>query len=244
MEVRRRLGLIGGHVKTSLPALAAALLAGCAWNGQINPKKDVAGTGDDHYDETSGPERPKAEVKAQSECGPEGKGDVVLLDARSTQPVSCALVTVFREQPNCTEDCTPEQIFQGRSNALGQILVAQPVAQSRIYAVGEGYAQSYRQPGALSPHHLAEIEMVPDDGFLLKVLDSDGNYLPGVEVTFKQGADVIAQMRTNDLANVFFASRTPFSGEPVTISAEGYAAVTVANPSELGADGHTVTVRK
>jgi hypothetical protein len=124
------------------------------------------------------------------------------------------------------------------------ILVAQPVAQTRIYAVGEGYAQSYRQPSPTSPQRVAEIEMIPEDGFLLKVLDSDGNYLPGVEVTFKQGAEVLAQMRTNDLANVFFSTRSPFSGDPVLITVEGYQPVTVATTADLGADGHTVVVKR
>jgi hypothetical protein len=211
----------------------------------VTPKKDVAGTGDDHYDETSGPERPRAVVKDPSQCGAEGKGDVVLLDARSGLPVACALITLFREPADCKDaECPSESIYQGHSNAQGMILVAQPVAQTRIYAVGEGYAQSYRQPSPTSPQRVAEIEMIPEDGFLLKVLDSDGNYLPGVEVTFKQGEEVLAQMRTNDLANVFFSTRSPFSGDPVLITVEGYQPVTVATTADLGADGHTVVVKK
>jgi hypothetical protein len=225
--------------------ILAAGVCGCAtWDRITGKQPDTAGNGDERYDETSSPEKPRPVIKDPSQCGAEGKGDVVLLDARTSLPVSCVLVTLFREPTNCGDtECTAESIFQGRSNSQGLILVGQPIGSSRVYAVAEGYAQSYRQPGGMSASRIAEIEMVPDDGFLLKVLDSDGNYLPGVEVTFKQGEDVLAQMRTNDLANVYFSSRTPFSGESVTIHAEGYAPVTVASPSELGSDGHTLTVR-
>jgi hypothetical protein len=226
---------------------SAALLSGalCGGGACVTPRGDVAGTGDDHYDETSRPERAKPEIKDPSQCGAEGKGDVILLDARTALPVACVLISVFREAPDCKEtDCPAEPIFEGHSNAQGQVLVSQPLAQSRIYAVSEGYAPSYRLPSAMSPHHLAEIEMIPDEGFLLKVLDGEGNYLPGVEVTFKQEEQVLAQMRTNDLANIFFSSRSPFSGDPVTISVEGYAPLTVASATELGTDGHTVIVHK
>lgn len=211
-----------------------ALLLACA--GCIHQQPDVAGSGDERYDETSRPDKPRVEVKDSSQCGPEGKGDVVLLDARTALPVACALVTIFREPD--------EQIFQGHTNQSGVVNVGQSVDKLKVYAVAEGYAQSWRQAAAVSAGRLAEIEMLPDDGFLLKVLDGDGNYVQGVEVTFKQGDQVLAQMRTNDLANVFFTARTPFAGEPVTIEAEGYAPVTVASASELGADGHTVTVRR
>jgi hypothetical protein len=220
-------------------------VSGCAaWDRVTGKQPDTAGNGDERYDETSSPEKPRPVIKDPSQCGAEGKGDVVLLDARTSLPVSCVLVTLFREPTNCGEsECPAESIFQGHSNGQGLILVGQPISGSRVYAVAEGYAQSYRQPGAVAASRVAEIEMIPDDGFLLKVLDNEGNYLPGVEVTFKQGEEVLAQMRTNDLANVYFASRTPFSGESVTIQAEGYAPVTVAGPTELGTDGHTLTVR-
>jgi hypothetical protein len=220
------------------PWLISALLLGCA-----TQKKDVAGSGDDRYDETSSPERAAPQIKDASQCGPDGKGDLVLLDARTAAPVACSLVTVSR-QPDCQDsDCAAEALFQGRTNAQGLVLVGQPFTGSRIYAVAEGYAQSYRQPSSLSGSHIAEIEMLPDEGYLLKVVDGEGNYLPGVEVTFKQGEDVLSKVRTNDLANVFFQERTPFGGQPVTIAVDGYSPVTVAAASELGSDGHTVTVK-
>jgi hypothetical protein len=221
-------------------AIALAALASCATG-----KKDVSGSGDDRYDDTSSPDKPRAVVKDSSQCGAEGKGDVVLLDARTTQPVACSLVTIFQEASGCEDaDCPPESIFQGHTNTQGLVVVGKPIAQSRIYAVAEGYAQSYRYPSPISAGHVAEIELLPDDGFLLKIVDSEGNYLPGVEVTFKQGEEVLSKIRTNDLANVFFNERSPFAGEPVTVAVEGYPAVTVSSASELGADGHTVTVRR
>jgi hypothetical protein len=94
------------------PLVLAFALAGC-----IHQRPDVAGSGDERYDETSRPEKARVEVKDTSQCGAEGKGDVVLLDARTALPVACALVTIFREPTDCKEsECQTESIFQGHSN--------------------------------------------------------------------------------------------------------------------------------
>ena len=84
---------------------------------------------------------------------------------------------------------------------------------------------------------------MPAEGFWLKVLDGDGNYLADTTVTFKQGEDVIAQLRANTLANVFFTQRQPFAGQPVTVEASGYKSQTIT-ASDLGDDGHTLTLTK
>ena len=65
-----------------------------------------------------------------------------------------------------------------------------------------------------------------------------------VSLTFKQGEVVVAQLRTNVLANVFFAQRQPFSGQPVSVEAQGYQSLVVNDVSELGEDGHTLVLRR
>src|SRR5690242_19740181 len=61
---------------------------------------------------------------------------------------------------------------------------------------------------------------------------------------FKQRGEAIAQMNTNELANVHFPYRSPFAGEPVIVEAPGYAPLTVNGPQDLGSDGRTVTLHK
>ena len=75
-------------------------------------------------------------------------------------------------------------------------------------------------------------------------MDPEGNYLTDLLVTFKQRGEAIAQMTTNELANVHFQHRSPFAGEPVIVEAPGYAPLTVNGPQDLGTDGHTVTLHK
>ncbi|MHB8873689.1 MAG: hypothetical protein ACYC8T_08385 [Myxococcaceae bacterium] len=229
----------------TLVALGAALALG----GCVTTKKDVSGSGDERFDDTFSPDKGPARGdadKAAPGCGPEGKGDVVLIDARSATPVACALVTLTRVPPDCQPgaECPNDVVFQGRANKAGQVLLRDPVGLGRLTAVVEGFAPSHRAAGAATPGKLVEIELVPDEGFWLKVLDAEGNYLQGELVTFKQGEEVLAQLRTNDLANVFFASRTPFAGDPVTVEATGYKQSVISGPADLGDDGHTVTLLK
>lgn len=226
-----------------------ALGVAVAVSSCVTAKKDVSGTGDERFDDTVAPDKGPAKGdgdKTGPSCGPEGKGDVVLIDARSATPVACALVTLTREAADCQAgtECPTDVVFHGRSNKVGQVLLTQPVSGSRLTAVAEGFAPSYRAAAAVPAGKLIEIEMVPTDGFWLKVLDADGNYLQDVLVTFKQGEDVLAQLRTNDLANVFFTNRNPFAGDPVTVEAQGYKQAVISGPTDLGDDGHTVTLHK
>ncbi|MBS1148591.1 MAG: hypothetical protein H6Q89_289 [Myxococcaceae bacterium] len=220
--------------------IAAALLLGaCA-----TPKPSV---GEDHLFDSARSEQPGApSPDKKSACGPEGKGDVVLLDARTAGPLTCTMVTVTKEPASCPrgESCLSEAVFKGHTNARGQIAVAEPFSNVRLVAVADGYSPSYLEDATLTGSKILELEMAPSTGFWLKALDPEGNYLQDLLLSFKQGEEVVANLRTNDLANVFFTQRNPFSGEPVTIEAPGYKPATVANITELGADGHTLTLQK
>ncbi len=226
-----------------------ALGLALAWVGCATAKKDVTGSGDDRYDETAAPDKGPARGEADSvrpECGPDGKGDVILLDASSGARVACALVTLTREALDCQggADCSGEVVFHGRANRAGEVALAAPVKDGRLAVAAEGFAPSYRAVGATAAGKPLEIELAPAEGFWLKVVDGEGNYLQDVPVTFTQGSDALAQLRTNVLANVFFAHRSPFSGDPVTVAAPGYKPVVVSGPADLGDDGHTVTLPK
>lgn len=219
-------------------ACAAMVFAACA-----TASKDVTGSGDDRLDDSAGAEA-QAGGGAAAACE-SGTGDLVLLDARTADPVACVTATLLREPENCEGDCPQETVMTGRTTQTGHLKLPDPnLANVRLFAVAENYQQSTRGPSPIKPGTMAEIEMIPDDGFVLKFVDPEGNYLPGVNVAFKQGGEVIAQMKTNDLANVWFPSRTPFAGEPVTIEADGFSPVTVAGPEELGTDGNTVTLNR
>jgi hypothetical protein len=115
---------------------------------------------------------------------------------------------------------------------------------ARLTAVAEGFAPTLFDPVPPKPNALVEVELMPDTGFLLKLVDESGNYLPDVSATFRQGENVVAQLRSNELANVFFPQRTPFSGEPVRVEVEGYQATTINGAQDLGTDGHTLTLKK
>lgn len=117
-------------------------------------------------------------------------------------------------------------------------------ASSRLIAVADGFAPSTLNNATSKPNTMAELELMPAEGYWLKVLDPDGNYLADVSLTFKQGDDVIAQLRTNVLANIVFAQRQPFSGQPVTVQAEGFQSLVVNDVAELGEDGHTLVLRR
>jgi hypothetical protein len=186
-----------------------------------------------------------AKVEGRS-CGPEQPGDLVLLDARTGGPVTCLAVTVTREPMSCLvgTECPSEVLFKGFTSSKGQLKLIAPVEKSRLTAVADGFSPSMLSNATSVKDRVLELELMPDDGFWLKVLDSDGNYLADTMLTFKQGSEVIAQLRANTLANVFFAQRQPFAGQPVTVEAPGYTPVTITSVTELGDDGHTLTLQK
>ncbi len=216
---------------------SALLCAACA---TTNNKADDA-----RVDDTTRPEKAGNE-KDPSKCGPEGKGDLVLLDARTAGPLTCTMVTVNKEPGNCPrgESCLSEVVFHGYTNSRGQLAVTDVFTNVRIVGVADGYSPSYLEDASITKGRILELEMAPSSGFWLKALDHEGNYLQDVVLSFKQGEEVVASLRTNDLANVFFTQRNPFSGQPVTIEAPGYKPAIVANVAELGADGHTLTLHK
>ncbi len=236
-------------------AVGAVCCALGLWgSGCATARGDVTGSGDDRLDDTTQGDEAAAsapEGAAGGSCGPEAKeGSVVLLDARTVEPISCVLATLLRDQPGCAPEtpsgeCPTEELARGPTSQGGRLsLRGTDPARTRLWAVAEGFVQSAREPGPVAKGRAPEIEMVPEDGFLLKFLDGEGNYLPGLSVVFRQGEEVIAQLKTNELSNVFFPVRTPFAGEPVVIEVEGFAPLTLSSPSELGADGNTVTLRR
>lgn len=210
--------------------------------------KDSVGGGDARIDEGEKADAEIAKAEKEGKCGPDGKGDVVLLDGRTGGPLTCALVTVSTEPDSCppTSECPSDVLFQGRTNKRGQFAVPRPFAKVRLEAVSEGYGTGTLGGATLLSGKLLEVEMPPDpdEGFWLKVVDTEGNYLQDLQVTFKAGDDVLAALRTNVLANVFFTQRNPFSGQEVTVEADGYQTVKIGGAGELGDDGHTLTLKK
>jgi hypothetical protein len=215
------------------------LIAGCV------TAKDAVGGGDARLDEAGRPDAPEARTGAAA-CGAEGKGDLVLLDGRTGGPLGCLAVTITAEPMSCppANECPSTTLFRGLTNRAGQALAASPFASARLIAVADGFATSVLGNVSSKPGTLYELELMPAEGYWLKVLDAEGNYLQDVSLTFKQGDAVIAQLRTNVLANVVFSQRQPFSGQPVAVEAEGYQPVVVNGVSELGDDGHTLVLRK
>lgn len=229
-----------------------AVVAGLSLAGCVTTQKDVTGSGDDRLDDTSAATEkdavPAGRPGSESGCA-SGEGDLVLIDARNGNPISCASVTLSRDVEGCEAtpetECATEVLLKSKTTSKGQIKLPDPaLANVRLWAVSEGFQASPRDPAPIPAGKKGEIEMVPEDGFLLKFVDAEGNYLTHVSVAFKQGETVIAQMRTNELANVYFAERTPFAGEPVIIEAEGFGQLTISGPKDLGADGNTVTLTK
>ncbi len=206
--------------------------------------KDSVGGGDSRLDEDKAKED-KVKVAGRS-CGADVPGDVVLLDARTGGPVTCLEVTVTREPMSCPvgTECPSEVLFKGFTSAKGQLKLIAPVEKSRLIAVADGYSPSIVSNATSVKDRVLELELMPAEGFWLKVLDGEGNYLADTSVTFKQGEEVIAQLRANTLANVFFTQRQPFAGQPVTVESPGYKPVTISSPSDLGEDGHTLTLQK
>lgn len=206
--------------------------------------KDSVGGGDARLDEDKA--KDDAVKIAGRECGADVPGDLVLLDARTAGPVTCLSVTVTREPMSCAvgSECPSEVLFKGLTSPKGQLKLIGPVEKARLTAVADGFAPSMLSNAMTRKDHVLELELVPAEGFWLKVLDADGNYLQDLSVTFKQGDEVIAQLRTNPLANVFFSQRQPFAGEPVKVEAQGYQPLTVSSVAELGEDGHTLTLSR
>lgn len=222
-------------VRGWLVAVSVALV-GCATT------KDSVGGGDARLDDHQAKE--ELARGGSRDCGPELPGDLVLLDARTGGPVGCLPVTVTREPMSCAADCPSEVLFKGLTSSKGQLRLLAPVEKSRLTAVADGFAPSVLANATSAKDRVLELELVPAEGFWLKVLDGDGNYLQDLSVTFKQGDEVIAQLRTNTLANVFFTQRQPFAGQPVHVEAQGYQPLTVSAVSELGDDGHTLTLQR
>ena len=220
------------------------LLAVSVCLGACVTTKDSVGGGDARLDEDKAKED-SVKVEGRS-CGPELPGDVVLLDSRTGGPVTCLAVTVTREPMSCPvgTECSSEILFKGFTSAKGQLKLIGAVEKSRLIAVADGFAPSMLSNASSVKDRVLELELMPAEGFWLKILDSDGNYLADTTVTFKQGADVLAQLRANTLANVFFTQRQPFAGQPVTVEASGYKPTTITSPGDLGDDGHTLTLQK
>lgn len=206
--------------------------------------KDSVGGGDSRLDEDKQKED-AVKVEGRS-CGPDAPGDVVLLDSRTGGPVTCLAVTVTREPMSCAAgtECPSEVLFKGFTSAKGQLKLIAPVEKSRLVAVADGFSPSTLNNVTSVKDRVLELELMPAEGFWLKVLDAEGNYLADTTVTFKQGDDVIAQLRANTLANVFFTQRQPFAGQPVNVEAQGYKTQTITTVADLGEDGHTLTLQK
>ncbi|MDX2010086.1 MAG: hypothetical protein SFW67_07850 [Myxococcaceae bacterium] len=215
------------------------IIAGCV------TAKDAVGGGDARLDEAGRPDAPEVR-KGSASCGPEGKGDLVVLDGRTGGPLGCLDVTITAEPMSCpaSNECPTTTVFRGLTNRAGQALATSALSSARLVAVADGFAPAVVSNATTRPNAVLELELMPTDGYWLKVLDPDGNYLHDVSLTFRQGDAVIAQLRTNVLANVVFAQRQPFSGQPVTVEAEGYQALVVTDVSELGDDGHTLVLRR
>ena len=227
-----------------------ALLA-CAWALALSTgcvkRLDVSGTGDDRLDDPARGDAAPAGQTPEEACGP-GGGALLLLDAVTAAPLSCTLVTVSQDPADCRPEegaCTGRELFRGRTSANGRVAVGSVAWEAaRLSVVAAGYRPSYRDPSPLQGEAVPEIEMLPAEGFTLKLVDPEGNYLPRLQVSFKQRGEAIAEMTTNELANVHFQRRSPFSGEPVIVEAAGFAPLTVNGPQDLGGDGHTITLKR
>jgi hypothetical protein len=221
--------------------LAAALCASaCATT------RDTMGADDSRVDEHAQQEAAIAAPRGIDSCGPEGKGDIVLIDSASGAPLSCAEVTVSSESMGCgrESDCPAEEIFKGRTNKRGQVQSKRHFAQARLSAVADGYAPSYLANATVTANQILELEMAPLAGYWLKLVDQDGNYLPDLVVTFKKGDEVLGALRSNALANIFFTHRAPFEGETVIAESEGFQKASIQGVADLGDDGHTLTLKR
>ena len=214
-------------------------IGGCA------TARDSVGSGDSRLDE---PARVEGATKnaADDRCGPDGKGDLVLLDARTGGVVPCLSVTILREAMGCSPDldCPSDVVFRGATNRQGQVLLNGPVERARLVVVAEGFGPSSLPNATTTAGQVMELELNPSEGFWLKVLDGEGNYLVDLSLVFKQGDAVLAQLRTNPLANAFFMLRVPFAGQPVLVESPGFKSRTITGVTELGSDGHTLVLNR
>jgi hypothetical protein len=208
--------------------------------------RDTMGSSDSRLDDSDKKDAAVAAPQRVESCGPDGKGDIILLDAASGAPLSCAEVTVSSESMGCTRDneCPAEEIFHGRTNKRGQVASKRFFSQARLSAVADGYAPSFLNNATFTANKVLEIEMAPLAGYWLKLVDQDGNYLPDTIVTFKKGEELLGTLRSNALANVFFTHRAPFEGEQVVAEAEGFQSVSIQGAADLGDDGHTLTLKR
>jgi hypothetical protein len=225
---------------------ALRVLVACALCASCAATKDSIGGGESRLDDSPRPEAVRA-VRGGQACGREGAGDLVLLDARTGGPLTCLPVTVLAEPMSCPleADCQADEIFKGVTNPQGQApLSIRALEKVRLVAIADGYGPSVLSNASSKAGQLLELELAPEDGFWLKVLDAEGNYLQDLSLTFKQGTEIVAQLRSNTLANVFFAQRQPFSGQLTTVEAPGFRPATIAELNDLGADGHTLTLAR
>lgn len=176
-------------------------------------------------------------------CGPNVAGNIVVLDARTGGPLTCQSIEVVSEPMSCAAgaECPSEAVFNGFTNSRGQFSARGPMSGVRLVALADGYARSYLQNASFSPRDRVELEIAPLTQFWLKVLDDEGTYVPELWLTFRQAGEPIAHLKSNVLANVFFSSLQPFSGEPVTVEADGYLTQIV---TRFGDDGHTLTLKR
>ena len=75
--------------------------------------------------------------------------------------------------------CPSEVLFQGHTNRRGQFSAPRPFAKQRLEATVDGYGTGMLGNATLAPGKVLELEMPPDadEGFWLKIIDGDGNYL-------------------------------------------------------------------
>lgn len=220
---------------------AAALCASACATTQ-----DTMGLGDARVDDHARHDVAVAAPRGIEACGPDGKGDLLLLDGASGAPLSCAEVTVTSEPMACVKDaeCPQEEIFKGKTSKRGLVQSKRFFSSARLTAVADGYAPSFLTNATVSANKILEIEMAPLAGYWLKLVDQEGNYLPDVVVTFKKGDEVLGTLRSNALANIFFTHRAPFEGEPVVALAEGFQSANIQGVADLGDDGHTLTLKR
>lgn len=194
---------------------------------------------DDAAEQKDAPARPQG-----TQCGADATGDVIVLDARTGAAMPCLPVTISARAANCVaNECDGESVFVGRTGPQGHVRFQKALSQSKLVAVAEGYSPS-SPVSAGAPGKTVELELVPQNVFWLKLLDAEGNYLPDVQLTFKQGDEVLAKVASNGLANVIFPQRQPFAGQVVTVEAPGFAPATINGTEDLGKDGHTLVLRR
>src|ERR1700690_1944471 len=107
----------------------------------VTGRPDSMGGSDSRLDDGAKGDRDVARAEEKGECGPDAKGDIVLLDSRTGGPLTCALVTVSMEPDSCPNEttCPSEMLFQGHTNRRGQFVVTKPFSRMRLEATVDGY---------------------------------------------------------------------------------------------------------